>query len=523
MHIAIRTAARRVLDRPDAELFTLLVGGHALAWSLYAALSKGNLDNYGDMAESFAWGQEWQLGYHKHPPVFAWIAALWFRFFPTEDAAFYVLAMVNVAVGLVAVRQLAGYFLEGRSRIAAALTLVFCPFYTFYAFRYNANTILLSLWPLAALFFYRSFRDRGVLDSLCAGLFAALAVLAKYSSGLLLLTLFAAALLHPERRSYFRSAAPYVAAAVLLAAVAPHLRWLFDVGFLPFAYAGERVGLSEAETVARVLHFAFDQLLNLAPLLAVMAWMLGRSGGALRRFWDTHENPGRALPLLLCFGPFVLTALVSLALRVDAASVWGIPMWFALPLAMLTTPGLRFGEIEFRRGFRLIAALLVGVPLAAPLVYAAYWTAGVKYVMEPRRELAEELSRMFSEQTGEPLRVVAGTPAIAASMAFYAPEHPSWFIGFDLRQAPWITSERLEREGLAIVCEAADRPCVDIAQASARQGGVRSEVVLQRHSILGTGRPFTYVVTIVPPGVSDEKWRTGFFLPDEPGIEPRPL
>src|SRR5919199_1480538 len=137
MHIAIRTAARRVLDRPDAELFTLLVGGHALAWSLYAALSKGNLDNYGDMAESFAWGQEWQLGYHKHPPVYAWIAALWFRVFPTEDAAFFTLAMVNAAVGLAAVWRLAGGFVESRSRVMAPLALGFCPVYKFYAFRYN--------------------------------------------------------------------------------------------------------------------------------------------------------------------------------------------------------------------------------------------------------------------------------------------------------------------------------------------------------------------------------------------------
>ena len=42
-----------------------------------------------DVAEAFAWGQKFQLGYGKHPPLSGWVAGLWFMFFPAQDWATY--------------------------------------------------------------------------------------------------------------------------------------------------------------------------------------------------------------------------------------------------------------------------------------------------------------------------------------------------------------------------------------------------------------------------------------------------
>ena len=40
-----------------------------------------------DVAEAFAWGQKFQLGYGKHPPLSGWVAGLWFTVFPVADWA----------------------------------------------------------------------------------------------------------------------------------------------------------------------------------------------------------------------------------------------------------------------------------------------------------------------------------------------------------------------------------------------------------------------------------------------------
>ena len=54
-----------------------------------------------DVAEAFAWGQKFQFGYGKHPPLAGWVAGLWFNVFPVTNWATYALAMTVLGCGLV--------------------------------------------------------------------------------------------------------------------------------------------------------------------------------------------------------------------------------------------------------------------------------------------------------------------------------------------------------------------------------------------------------------------------------------
>src|SRR5215470_7771644 len=74
---------------------------HALLWTFVLINLKAAQDVHMDVAEAFAWGQKFQLGYGKHPPLSGWVAGLWFRFLPARDWATYALAMTVVAAGLV--------------------------------------------------------------------------------------------------------------------------------------------------------------------------------------------------------------------------------------------------------------------------------------------------------------------------------------------------------------------------------------------------------------------------------------
>src|ERR1700733_6824777 len=74
---------------------------HALLWTVILINLKAAQDVHMDVAEAFAWGQKFQLGYGKHPPLAGWIAGLWFKAFPVTDWATYLLAMPTLAVGLV--------------------------------------------------------------------------------------------------------------------------------------------------------------------------------------------------------------------------------------------------------------------------------------------------------------------------------------------------------------------------------------------------------------------------------------
>src|SRR6266849_7913947 len=58
---------------------------HAVLWTFILINLKAAQDVHMHVAEAFAWGQKFQLGYGKHPPLAGWVAGIWFRIFPVAD------------------------------------------------------------------------------------------------------------------------------------------------------------------------------------------------------------------------------------------------------------------------------------------------------------------------------------------------------------------------------------------------------------------------------------------------------
>src|SRR5262249_45897057 len=144
----------------DASWRTITAAGlflcvHAAVWTLYAELSnKGAV--HGDMLEAYSWGREFQLGYSKHPPFWAWIAGAWFEIFPRTNWAFYLLATLNSGVAVIGAWRLIGLLTRDIDRFNATALLLLLPAYTVQGHQYNANFILISLWPWTVYFFVLS-------------------------------------------------------------------------------------------------------------------------------------------------------------------------------------------------------------------------------------------------------------------------------------------------------------------------------------------------------------------------------
>src|SRR5262245_19600046 len=54
--------------------FWAWLGGRTLVWTLLTTLMLESVPL--DVVELLYWGREWQWGYHKHPPLPAWLAGL---------------------------------------------------------------------------------------------------------------------------------------------------------------------------------------------------------------------------------------------------------------------------------------------------------------------------------------------------------------------------------------------------------------------------------------------------------------
>ena len=179
------------LDKTRA--ITLLLVLHVCWWTLTQALATANLDRYGDMLENYAWGQVLEWGSFKHPPLFAWVTGLWFRLTPLSDFSYHCMAYLNVALGLAGVALLARAMRLSALALPTIVLLCLAFPYSTLAAKFNANAVLLSVWPWVVLAWWHSLhqikRSSALLWSVSFGFLAALAMLGKYYSGVLLLSL----------------------------------------------------------------------------------------------------------------------------------------------------------------------------------------------------------------------------------------------------------------------------------------------------------------------------------------------
>src|SRR5471030_2632645 len=264
---------------PKASLWLVIgfAAAHAVLWTLILANLKAAQDVHMDVAEAFAWGQKFQFGYGKHPPLAGWIAGLWFRIFPVADWATYALAMATLGCGLVTSWLIALRVVDRRRAFFVVVMLALYPIFNFKGFKYNPDLLQLVTLPLLVLAYLHAFEKRNLRAGLWLGLAGALALMTKYWVLTMIGAVGLAALIHPDRWLFLRSPAPWVAIATLVVAMIPHLVWLKEVDFVPLTYAGDVYGLSSrAQSAELVLGYVGHNFaLLMVPVvlaLIVLAW-----------------------------------------------------------------------------------------------------------------------------------------------------------------------------------------------------------------------------------------------------------
>jgi 4-amino-4-deoxy-L-arabinose transferase-like glycosyltransferase len=232
---------------------------HALVWCWVGTWSASNLDVPGDMAEAYAWGQSMQWGYFKHPPLSAWIVRAWFTLAPESAAGYAALASVSTALGLAGFAVLCREVLPARSVLLCVGAAMLAPGVTTMAQRFNCNAVLVLTWPWTAAFFVRFMRRGTGVDAAALGLAAALALLSKYFSVVLLGGLLSSALAVAPWRRRLWSPEAALALLVFVVCLAPHVFWLATRGGGPLAYAAAATGSDLSSALDRAARFCVFQ------------------------------------------------------------------------------------------------------------------------------------------------------------------------------------------------------------------------------------------------------------------------
>src|SRR6202521_846092 len=295
-----RPSVRRLVARlpalaSDRKTALWLVAGfailHAWFWTFILINLKAAQDVHMDVAEAFAWGQKFQLGYGKHPPLAGWVAGLWFKLFPVADWATYALAMATLGCGLVICWLIAIRVVDYRRAFFVVVMLALYPIFNFKGFKYNPDLLQLVTLPLVVLAYLHAFEKRSLRAGLWLGLAGALALMTKYWVLTMIGAIGIAALIHPARMLFLRSPTPWVATGTSAVAMVPHFIWLKQVNFSPFKYPGDTYSISNhLQSLELVLDYIGHNIALLALPLVVAAVALAWSP----RGWMLLQRDPRA-------------------------------------------------------------------------------------------------------------------------------------------------------------------------------------------------------------------------------------
>ncbi len=509
-----RAAAWLLIKARDPEAGPWLVISfallHALLWTLILIKLKAAQDVHMDVAEAFAWGQKFQLGYGKHPPLSGWIAGLWFRFFPVADWATYLLAMTTIGVGLVICWLIALRVVDRRRAFFVVVMLALYPIFNFKGFKYNPDLLQLVTLPLLVLAYFNAFEKRTWVSGIWLGLAGALALMTKYWVLTMIGAIGLAALIHPERLKILRSPAPWVAIATMIAAMIPHLIWLKQVDFLPLTYAGDVYELSSrAQSAGLVLGYIGHNAALLAVPILLGALALAWSPRWIARIWS--RGPNAAVDLSQALNVWMIQIIVAigpplggLAFTIYMKTDWGISLFFLTPLALVAIPALRVPAMAL---FRITAIWLV-ISLAT---LAAAPTIAVHEISDnpngansyaARSQLARELTQAWHMRFGSRWAVVAGTTEIGEPMTFYSPDHPAPFTPGELWSSGLTSLEEAKRLGFIGICDTTDGR-LPTCEAWMKENAPNAEQLVMTTQRFFKGHPgpsVAWKIYIEPPG-----------------------
>ena len=307
----------------EKKIFYLLCLYHLIIWTLVPYFSNKNLPL--DVIEALAWGQDFDLGYNKHPPLSAWIPGLLFKIFGNKDWVYYLLSQIFIVISFIFLWKLSSFFLKKKSQILlSVLTIEGIAFYTFETPQFNVNICQIPLWIGTIYFFLKSIKNNKIADWIFLGTFSALGFLTKYIFAYLLISLFFYLIYIFFIRKKINFNFLYTVLIFFLI-TAPHFQWLIRNDFTTIYYALKRGGLNEFNIYNHLLNpfkFLMSQILILLPFLLLIYLLIKKI--KIKLPFDNQKFIFLLFSFLL---PFFLILITSMVTGSRIRTMWMIPFY----------------------------------------------------------------------------------------------------------------------------------------------------------------------------------------------------
>lgn len=375
----------------DAKKLALLL---VVMAALHAALAAVLPMNAGE-AYYWLWGKYPAAGYFDHPPMVAWMSAIFLGWIDGVHLAARAGPMTLSILSTLAVYGLAReIFPGGQAAWKAALLYALTPIFYLNGVITQPDNSLILFSTLTWLFYWKAIRrETNLALWALAGAAAGLTLLSKFHAWVLLPGLWASPLFMKDRRKVFATAGPWLALVIALIVLSPNLIWNAQNDWMNYAYQWRRSDIPEA--VLDPKYFAaylVAPLLVLSPLVYVA--ILAGAWKGLRAWFKTGDDG--TIFLLLAGAPLLLF-LGALSFVVKISPHW--PSSGYIPLLVLAVGLMERGELFGRRFERVM--LLGAVAMLALVQSVPLWVMHLPdEINVPFRESPIEIGRPRREYVG---------------------------------------------------------------------------------------------------------------------------
>jgi 4-amino-4-deoxy-L-arabinose transferase-like glycosyltransferase len=449
-----RPSEGQSLSWSPSAVFLIFCLAHLTLWTLVPALMYPCLPN--DTMEGIVWGNMWLPGYDKHPPLAAWLSAFFANAFGVPGWPLYLASQLSVVLCFWAIWRLASEMLDPWQALLAVCLLEGIHYYNLSSFTLNPNIVMLPTWALLTLTTYRAVRQPSLWRWAQAGIWAGLALLAKYESGILFLVLLAVFAGTREGRRSLADPRLYAGALVALSIAAPNLIWLAQHDFVSVQYAVGNLHPETARTplqavghrLVQPLEFFFEQFLSVLPAgLLLLMFPLSRP----RMDWRDFD---RVFVFAVTAGPLLLTLSISVLTGSDLIPRWAFPFFSVIGVALVLFFRPTIDAPRVRRFF-LVLAILSSVAVAglATTIYALPYLTGKPpfFITYPARPLANYVTSRWHQHFGSRLRIVAGDRTRVSGIGAYSPDKPMPYFNWNPQRNPWLSEGQLRSAGAVFV------------------------------------------------------------------------
>jgi hypothetical protein len=448
-----------LLRAQPVAIFWVATLAQAVLWWLFPVLFYWGPP--GDLAQTLAIGNEFQLGSFFGPPLAFWIAEIVFRIMGSTGV--YLLAQVCVATTYWAVFTLGRSIVGVHHAVIAVLLMVGISTFTVPSPDFGPPTLAMMLSALIILHLWRALGEAKHRYWYVVAVELGLLMLTSVF-GLVLAAVLALFMGVTERgRLAFGSIEPLVAGVVAVVMLFPYLIWLDTVGDVITPLITHLHSAEAADTnLVRWAWLLSGLLLAHSGLALLVVLASSRKMGAGKDVPVFKSDPldpfARHFVYFLALGPAFLSTLIAVVVGLDRPVGGASPVVVLSGLAVVVALGDAINVHRQRIvGYAWVALLIVPVLTALSAILLLPWIAGVDLrIAQPADAMGHFFSDSFQRRTGKPLAIVTGDPRIAELVAFGSPSRPSVYFAAAPEHSPWVTTEDLQRKGAVVVWPTTD-------------------------------------------------------------------